>query len=150
MKRALLALAFMLGACTGVPTAPALPEPPDEPTLPPPALATQPPPDVEGGAAAYLSSWEKGDFAGMYGLLTPLSQDAISLQQFVETYQTVEKGGAIARVETALLSSRQQDREAQTLFKVTLHTTLVGKIEREVTMPLRFENGRWGWIGTTA
>ena len=144
MKRALLALAFMLGACTGVPTTPVLPEPPDEPTLPPPALATQPPPDVEGSAAAYLSSWEKGEFAGMYGLLTPLSQDAISLQQFVETYQAVQKGGAIARVETVLLSTRQQDREAQTLFKVTLHTTLVGKIEREVTMPLRFENGRWG------
>ena len=113
MKLVLLALAFILGACTGVPPAPALPESPGESTLPPPALATQPPPDAEGSAAAYLSSWEKGDFAGMYGLLTPLSQDAMSLQQFVETYQAVEKGGAIARVKTVLLSSRQQDREAQ-------------------------------------
>ena len=144
MKRTQLVLAVTLAACSRSPNSPVVPASSAEPTLPPPAMATQPPPDVDDSAAAYLQSWEDEDFEGMYKLLSPLSQDAVSLEQFTEIYVSLDRDGGIARVETSLLSSRQQDREAQVFFQVTLHTTLVGKIEREITMPLSFEKGHWG------
>ena len=113
MKPTQLVLALTLAACAGAPNTPVLPVSSPEPTLPPPAMATQPPPDVDDSAAAYLQSWEDKNFEDMYKLLSPLSQDAVSLEQFMEIYVSLDRDGGIARVETSLLSSRQQDREAQ-------------------------------------
>ncbi|MBO9600275.1 MAG: penicillin-binding transpeptidase domain-containing protein, partial [Cohnella sp.] len=41
---------------------------------------------------AYLADWQQRDFAGMYALLTPAAQSAITEQQFVERYRKIYDG----------------------------------------------------------
>ncbi|MFD0673532.1 penicillin-binding transpeptidase domain-containing protein [Cohnella sp. GCM10027633] len=43
----------------------------------------------EGAVQAYLSDWQEGDYAGMYGLLTPAAKEKMTEQQFAERYETV-------------------------------------------------------------
>ncbi len=63
----LLAATALLAACTG------LGPPPTVTALPPPS-ATPQTPDPQGTAATFLDLWRQGDYAGMYSLLSPLSQ----------------------------------------------------------------------------
>ena len=142
MKRGLITLFLMLVSCTGTVNV-------DSnnglagPTLPPPSLATNIPPNAEITAADYLKSWEDGDFVRMYKLLSPLSKDAINMEDFVATYQTVNESGSFVRVQTRILSSQQNNSEAHTQFSLILHSSLVGKIQRQITIPLLLEKGKW-------
>jgi penicillin-binding protein 2 len=142
MKRGLITLFLILVSCTGTVNV-------DSnnglvgPTLPPPSLATNIPPNAEITAADYLKSWEGGDFVRMYELLSPLSKDAINMEDFVATYQAVNESGSFVRVQTSILSSQQNNSEAQTQFSLILHSSLFGKIHRQITIPLLLEKGKW-------
>ena len=59
------------------------PPPTVTPTLPGPVVSTSLPPNPEGTAGAFLKAWQERDYVGMYSLLTPLSQAAISQEAFV-------------------------------------------------------------------
>src|SRR5205085_11740667 len=83
-RRALmLALALALVGCTGL----AAPTP--TPTIPVVPTATPATPDPQGTAATFLEAWQAGDYGGMYSLLSPLSQDAISQSDFQARYEAV-------------------------------------------------------------
>jgi penicillin-binding protein 2 len=120
------------------------PSPTVTPTLPGPVVSTSLPPNPEGTAGAFLKAWLERDYAGMYSLLTPLSQAAISQEDFVNRYKDATAQMTLSTLETAILQALQSELDAEVLFRVTFHTALVGDISREITMPLRFENGRWG------
>ena len=142
MKSGLIALFLILVSCTGTDNVDSL-NGQAEPTLPPPSLATSTPLNPEITAANFLKLWEDGDFLRMYDLLSQLSKDAISIDDFVTTYQAVNESGSFVRVQTRILSSQHNDTEAQTQFNLVLHSSLVGKIQREITIPLLLENGKW-------
>ena len=56
-------------------------------------------PDGNGGTAAtFLEAWQAGDYAGMYSLLSPLSQDAISQSDFQARYEAVARGATLTGV----------------------------------------------------
>ncbi|MEK7275982.1 MAG: NTF2-like N-terminal transpeptidase domain-containing protein, partial [Chloroflexota bacterium] len=129
-------LLILLAACGGAPASPTA-------TLPGPGVSVTLPPNPEGTAGAFLNAWQARDYAGMYTLLSSLSQDAISQEDFVNRYGDAAAQLTLSGVETAVLSSLQKELEAEVLFRVTLHTALVGDLTREITMPLQFEGGRW-------
>ncbi|MEK7785432.1 MAG: NTF2-like N-terminal transpeptidase domain-containing protein, partial [Chloroflexota bacterium] len=120
------------------------PPPTVTPTLPGPVVSTSLPPNPEGTAGAFLKAWQERDYVGMYSLLTPLSQAAISQEDFVNRYKDATAQMTLSSLETNFLNRFQSELDAEVLFKVTFHTALVGDISREITMPLRFESGRWG------
>lgn len=76
-------------------------------------------------------------------MLTPLSQDAISQEQFESIYRNVAAESAMRSVETQTLSSLTQTRSAQASYRVILHSALVGDIQRDTTMNLNLEDGAW-------
>ncbi len=129
-------LLILLAACGGAPASPTA-------TLPGPAVSVTLPPNPEGTAGAFLNAWQARDYAGMYTLLSSLSQDAISRNDFVNRYGDAAAQLTLSSVETAVLSSLQKELDAEVLFRVTLRTALVGDITREITMPLHYEGGRW-------
>ena len=140
MKRIFPLFLLFLVACNSLlpldPTA-TIPTPVPSPT-------NTPPPNPEGTAAAFLDAWEAGDYTGMYSLLSPLSQAAVPLDDFIASYEDSAAAATLTGVETNVLSSLQQGLDAQVQYQVTLQTALVGSVQREITMPLRFDGGRWG------
>jgi len=129
-----LALA-LLSACAGAPAGvtPA--------TIAP--TATPSTPDPQGTAQAFLDAWQRGDYAGMYSLLSPLSRDALSAADFQARYQSVNRTAGISQVAARVLSALNSGAKAGVLYEVTLRTTLFGDLRREITMPLVFTEGRW-------
>ncbi len=120
------------------------PPPTPTPTLPAPNFSTSLPPDPEGTATAFLNAWQQADYAGMYALLSPLSQAAITQEDFVNKYGDAATQMTLDTLETTVLSSLQKELDAEVRFKTVYHTRLVGDLTREITMPLRFDGGRWG------
>jgi len=98
----------------------------------------------DGTAIAFLDAWQKGDYAGMYSLITPTSQTEHTLQDFTNTYTSAETAMTMQSLTVApqaVLNSI--DTSAQFSYKVTYNTLVLGPIERDLTMPLRLVDGQW-------
>lgn len=114
------------------------------PTLPPPPEKTTPAPDPEQTVQNYLDAWKMEDYASMYDMLTTISQDAISEEDFRNWYTTVYTETALSGVEYDILSAFvQSTRSAQASYRVTLDSVLVGDIIRDTVINLRLEDGEW-------
>ena len=120
-------------ASTAVPTA----------SLAEPSVQTTRAPDVQGTAQAYLDAWKQEEYAAMYGLLTPISQDAITQEEFEKYYRDVEAEAALSSWDYEILSSLTNPRSAQVGYRVVLHSVLVGDLQRDTQMNLSLENGAW-------
>ena len=125
---------------TSAPTATETPAP----TLPPPDQKTTPIPDPDQAVQAYLDAWKADDYASMYAMLTKVSQDAISEEEFTQWYTNIGTQAAVSGVDYELLSSFvQSTRSAQASYRVTLQSVLVGDITRDTVMNLSLEDGEW-------
>jgi penicillin-binding protein 2 len=138
------ALAIVLSACgifgSGIdgvtPTA--------QSTLPSPFVETVAPPNPEGTASAFLNAWVIRDYPAMYSLLSALSRDAISQEDFETRYKDATLQMTLTEIQPSILASLPSgEMDAQVQFRVVYKTALVGDITRDIVMPLRNENGRW-------
>jgi len=100
-------------------------------------------PDVRVTASMYLDAWGKEDYPAMYALLTSISQDAMSEDEFVEHYKGIASEVALNGVDYEILSSLTNQDTAQVGYRVVLHSVLVGDIDRKTAMNLRLERGKW-------
>jgi len=110
------------------------------PIPPTPTLTT---PDPRGVAGIFLQAWEKSDYAGMYSLLSPLSQDAISSGDFQARYAGLAKTLSLKSLETKIISAFKKEATAQVAYSVTFHTAIVGDLTRQMEMPLVYNGGHW-------
>lgn len=99
-------------------------------------------------ARIYLDAWKIEDYQAMYAMLTSISQDAISLDEFSRRYHNVVVEAALAPangsfVDYQLLSSLTNPQSAQVGYRVILHSALVGDIQRDTYMNLSLEDGEW-------
>jgi len=113
------------------------------PSLPGPQVETTNVPDPQLMAKAYLDHWKAEEYPGMYSLLTKVSQDAISEADFTAHYQGIANEAALSSWDYEILSSLVNPESGQVGYRVTLHSILVGDIERETLMNLSLENGEW-------
>lgn len=137
----LLLICISLAACNG--SSQTSPTPQATPTLSQPGVNTTQAPDVVDTVRAYLDAWEDEDYASMYSMLTSISKDAITEQQFEEIYRSIAAEVALSSLETQILSSLTQTRNAQASYQVYMGSALVGDIERDTMMNLNLENGEW-------
>ncbi len=120
------------------------------PTLPP----TQTPPptevpvqeDASGIARAFFRAWEGNDYLGMYSLLAPQSQALIDSQSFVQLYEEMMTTATVSSISAQPLSLIQENSQAAFGTRVTWETTVVGSITRDHSVPLVYEQGRWGIV----
>lgn len=118
----------------------------DDSTPPPTPTPTSVPGRAEEVAEAFLQAWERGDYALMYGLLAPASQTTITQEGFTHTYQAVAAEATITRIQTQLRAALQEGEEAQVAYAVVMDTALLGSLNVENGMMLRYEGGRWGVV----
>ena len=64
------------------------------PPTPLPPTAT-PVPDPEETVKDYLEAWKVDDYAGMYAMLTGISRDAITEEEFTQRYRKVMSEAAV-------------------------------------------------------
>ncbi len=122
-----------------------LPGKSDTPTPENPPTPT-PLPQPDSVARSYLTALEKIDIGAMYALLTPDSQQRISVADFDAAYRHVlNQTTTLNLTVTPETISMQADR-AQANFRTVWHTGLFGDMETEHTMNLRFAAGRWGVV----
>lgn len=146
LRRFLLGLLLLaLVSCSAIPT-PVLRSPSvtSESTLPTAWTNITGAPDAQRPARAYLDAWKAEDYATMYGLLTSISQAAISKDEFVKHYKSVANEAALSGLDYKMLAAAVINSElAQVNYRVTLHSILVGDIERDTVMNLGLEKGQW-------
>jgi penicillin-binding protein 2 len=137
-----LALVFLVACTSGaVSTQTAVPSSPTP--LPPPDIDTTSAPDPTGVAQAYLDAWQAEDYERMYSMLSPLSQEAISFEDFESLYRNVAADAALQKVDYEILSALTNPAHAQVNYRVNLDSALVGEISRDTLMNLILEGNDW-------
>jgi cell division protein FtsI/penicillin-binding protein 2 len=112
-------------------------------TLQPASLQTTSVPDPTTTARAYLDAWKVEDYAAMYAMLTPISKDAITVEDFTKFYRDVAAEAALSGWDYEITQNIIHPRTAQVAYNVVLNSTLVGDLRRDTQMNLSFENGQW-------
>ena len=144
----LLFLALVLAGCRAAAPQATATLPPDVSTATPvPPTETPSPtplPNVEDAVRSYLDAWREDDYDTMYAMLTPLSQDGISREDFSQRHRDVLAEAAIQEIDYQILSSLvEENTSAQVSYQITLDSVLVGEIQRETVMNLSLEESRW-------
>ncbi len=113
------------------------------PTLPPAQVFVTHVPDPLGTARAFLDAWSQGDYTTMYTLLTQVSRDAITAEDFYNLLNDWATEAALQGADYTILSSLTEPHSAQVAYRLTWHSAVVGDITRETAMRLRWEDARW-------
>ncbi|MGA9398301.1 MAG: penicillin-binding transpeptidase domain-containing protein [Anaerolineaceae bacterium] len=112
-------------------------------TLQPPGVTVKSRPDPQIVGENYLKYWQDDNYSGMYALLTEISQDAITAEEFEKVYHDAVVSLTLKNLDYTVLSVLRDPNNSQVQYKVTFHTNLLGEIEREMTMNLSMENNTW-------
>ncbi|MBN1667177.1 MAG: hypothetical protein JW862_08805 [Anaerolineales bacterium] len=149
----LLLAGLFLVACAASETSPVASLIPESDTLVPFTATPVPPtftpsptpiPDPETTVQAFLEAWKAEDYAAMYSLLTEVSQDAITQEDFTARYTSVANQAALSGVEYEILSALVRETgSAQASYRITWQSVLVGNIQRDTLMNLSLEADGW-------
>ena len=144
----ILAIALLLGACSSAPDGGGNPIIRLFPSATPvqratPSVHITPAPDARVAVTGYLDALVKGDYAAMYAMLTKVSRDSLSQEDFTKTYNDALNQMSAGKLEYKILSSLLSPYKAQVGYHITYHTSLVGDVERDIVMNLVLEDGGW-------
>lgn len=137
----ILLLVFLLAGCRENPIhigEEATPTP-----LPTPLISITRPPDAQATVHQYLEAWQKEDYVGMYNLLTQISRDAKSQDDFIKLYSDAAIQLTMEAFNFEVLSTLTNPSVSQVAYKVTFDTVLFGDISRDMQMNLALEEGQW-------
>lgn len=109
-----------------------------------PAMKITSAPDAEEPIRAYLEAFKSEDYATMYEMLTQVSQDATSIEDFTERHtDALNKMGAGSFDYEILSVLINSPYAAQVAFRIVYQTALVGDISRDMVTRLSLEDGQW-------
>ncbi|RME87917.1 MAG: hypothetical protein D6770_08150, partial [Anaerolineae bacterium] len=91
-------------------------------TLPGPNVTITSPPDAEAAVRAFLSAWKSEQYAVMYDMLTAVSQNAISKEDFIARYKEAMAAMSLETLDYEILSVLTNPYTAEVAFRVTYHT----------------------------
>ena len=90
-----------------------------------------------------MDAWQAGNYAQMYRMLTSISQAAISEENFHNHYRGVAKEMLMTGLSWKIRSILVDGAKAQAINEITLRSSLVGELTREIEMNLSLENQQW-------
>jgi penicillin-binding protein 2 len=118
--------------------------------LPSPAVTSIAAPDSEVAATRFLDAWKAQDYAAMYDQLSPLTKDAISLDEFQTRYADVWRTAALTGMDYEIVSSLVNPQAAQVRYRLNLHSAVFGDILRETYIDLTRAEDDWRVAWTDA
>jgi cell division protein FtsI/penicillin-binding protein 2 len=114
------------------------------PTLPKPTVMITPAPDAQAPMQAYLEAFKQEDYASMYALLTKVSRDSISAEDFAarhtDALNKMSAGSFDYEILSALINSPYL---SQVSYRIVYHTALVGDLSRDMVAHFSLEDGEW-------
>ena len=106
------------------------------------------PPSPMPIANDYVAAWAQRRYADMYALLSPASKATIDERKFVGRYSAIY--GAATVVEVRVTAGTAQmtalPNTARIPCEVVLKTVRLGEIRETQSVPLVYEDGRWGIV----
>lgn len=129
-----------LSACSSTGIGPIFPT---DTSLPPPPVTIIPAPDPAPVLKAYLDAFKADDYNTMYGLLSKVTQDAITLEDFAKRNKEALNTMSAGSFDYGVLSSLINTYSSEVSFHVTYHTALVGDIQRDMVAHFTLENDAW-------
>jgi len=127
-----------LGACSSV-----SPVFPTETPLPQPLVTVIPAPNPDAALTAYLEAFKAEDYNTMYGLLSKVAQDAITLEDFAKRNRDSLNEMSAGSFDYEVLSSLLSPYSSEVAYKITYHTALVGDIQRDMIARFALEADQW-------
>lgn len=152
MTRFLLAMALILVAGCGQPPSPPLLAKPTTtpiPTSAPPPSPTETPAAPDQAASMFLGSWQQGNYAAMYELLSGEARAATARDVFIRRYSSIHSG--LGETGLAVQAQPAQDvtgQRATVPFRVTRSVAIFGDLTETNELPLVFEQNRWAVVWT--
>jgi len=146
MKRNLwfgMILLLLLAACSPPVVQQGAQSPQVTPTLAQAGVRTTSVPDVKEQARSYLDAWKSEDYPAMYQMLTQVSQEAITEEEFVNQYRSVAAEAGMNSLDYEILSALTNPDTSQVSYRVKLSSILVGNLEWDTLMNLGLERGEW-------
>ena len=141
----LLAVFLVLTSCTSG----SVPNPfsPDEPeptsTLPSAIPTILPAPDARAAMTLFLEAYKVESYATMYSMLSTLSKDAITQEDFEARYKETLNSMSLSEIETEIFSALTNPTSAQVAFQITYKTVLAGDLTRDIVANLTLEGDQW-------
>jgi penicillin-binding protein 2 len=112
--------------------------------LPKPQSTIISPPNAEEPIQTYLEAFKSEEYAAMYGMLTQISRDAISAEDFAARHSDTLNIMSAEDFDYEILSVLiNNPYTAQAAFRIVYHTALVGDISRDMVARLGLEDGQW-------
>ena len=105
--------------------------------------------DIASASAAqtaitnFLDAWQAEDYQAMYVLLSSLSQDAISFDDFESAYRNTAQELTLESLAYKILSAMASENRAEVAYRVDFNTKLFGTIRRDLIVNLVREQNTW-------
>ncbi len=131
-------LLFILVACTSVGNGNG-----SGTDLPTPQISTTFTPDEDAAMRAYLDAMLVEEYETMYTILTQVSRDAISLDEFTNRYRNARTTMNVQTIDYSILSTLKNPRTAQVAFRIIYRTSVLGDIQRDMVANFSLEGGAW-------
>jgi penicillin-binding protein 2 len=113
-------------------------------TLPKSPVGITPAPDAQAPMQSYLDAFKAEDYPAMYALLTQVSRDAISLEDFETRHREALNTMSAAEYDYEILSALVNSPYlAQVSFRMIYRTALVGDLSRDMVAHFSLEDGAW-------
>jgi len=136
----ILVILTYLSACSAPGIGPIFPT---DTALPQPIVTIVPAPDVAAVLTTYPEAFKSDDYNTMYGMLSKVSQDAHSLEDFAKRNKDALNEMSAGSFDYEVLSSLVNTFASEVSFRVTYHTALVGDIQRDMVARFALENDAW-------
>jgi len=114
-----------------------------ETPLPPPLVTVVSSGDPTVGLNAYLEAYKADDYNTMYNLLSKVTQDGITLEDFTKRNSEALDQMSAGSFDYEVMSSLVNPYSAEVAYKITYHTALVGDIQRDIIARFVLENNEW-------
>jgi len=137
----IIVILTFLGACSsGVVPIPGIPT---ATQLPTPLIHVTPAPNPEITLGNYLLAFKTDDYNTMYSLLSKVSQDAITLEDFAKRNRDALNEMSAGSFDYEFHSTLVNPYSAEIAYGITYHTALVGDIQRDMIARFALENNEW-------
>ena len=112
--------------------------------LPKPQATIESAPDAEAPIRTYLEAFKSGDYATMYRMLTQVSRDGVTAEDFAASHSDALDKIGVGSLDYEILSALlNSPYAAQVAYRIIYHTALLGDISRDMVANLSLEDGSW-------
>ncbi len=98
---------------------------------------------AQTAAIKFIKAWQSEDYDLMYDLITQVSRDAITREDFEKKYRETAQNLGYEKIEGSVLSVMPNDLTAQVNTRLVYKTTVFGDFSRDIIMNVTREENEW-------